>query len=129
MRVDSSVGKSPWRRKWQPTPVFLPGESHGQRSWWASVLRVAKSQTQQTTYCSLSKCMYITLLHGEGNGSPLQCSCLQNPRDGGAWWAAVYGVAQSRPRLKPLSSSSSNITAITTVTSLCSKIKKIKYSK
>ena len=42
---------------------------------------------------------------GEGNGNPLQCSCLENPRDGGAWWAAVYGVAQSRTRLKRLSSS------------------------
>ena len=46
---------------------------------------------------------------GEGNGNPLQCSCLENPRDGGAWWAAVYGVAQSRTRLKWLSSSSSHI--------------------
>ena len=45
---------------------------------------------------------------GEGNGSPLQCSCLENPRDGGAWWAAVYGVAQSQTRLKRLSSSSSS---------------------
>ena len=44
---------------------------------------------------------------GEGNGTPLQCSCLENPRDRGAWWAAVYGVAQSRTRLKRLSSSSS----------------------
>ena len=43
---------------------------------------------------------------GEGNGTPLQCSCLENPRDGGAWWAAIYGVAQSRTRLKRLSSSS-----------------------
>ena len=43
---------------------------------------------------------------GEGNGNPLQCSCLENPRDGGAWWAAVFGVAQSRTRLKWLSSSS-----------------------
>ena len=43
---------------------------------------------------------------GEGNGSPLHCSCLENPRDGGAWWAAVYGVAQSWTRLKRLSSSS-----------------------
>ena len=43
---------------------------------------------------------------GEGNGNPLQCSCLENPRDKGAWWAAVYGVAQSRTRLKWLSSSS-----------------------
>ena len=45
---------------------------------------------------------------GEGNGNPLQCSCLENPRDGGAWWAAVYGFAQSRTRLKRLSSSSSS---------------------
>ena len=44
---------------------------------------------------------------GEGNGNPLQCSCLENPRDRGAWWAAVHGVAQSRTRLKRLSSSSS----------------------
>ena len=43
---------------------------------------------------------------GEGNGNPLQCSCLENPRDGGAWWAAVYEVAQSQTRLKRLSSSS-----------------------
>ena len=45
---------------------------------------------------------------GEGNGSPLLCFCLENPRDGGAWWAAVYGVAQSQTRLKGLSSSSSS---------------------
>ena len=44
----------------------------------------------------------------EGNGTPLQCSCLENPRDGGAWWAAVYGVPQSRTRLKRLSSSSTS---------------------
>ena len=46
---------------------------------------------------------------GEGNGNPLQCSCLENPRDGGAWWAAVYGVAQSRTRLKQLSSNSGSM--------------------
>ena len=46
---------------------------------------------------------------GEGNGNPLQCSCLENPRDGGAWWAAIYGVAQSRTRLKWCSSSSSSV--------------------
>ena len=46
---------------------------------------------------------------GEGNGNLLQCSCLENPRDGGAWWAAVYGVAQSRTRLKRLGSSSTSI--------------------
>ena len=54
---------------------------------------------------------WATLLSciGEGNGNPLQCSCLENPRDGGAWWAAIYGVAQSRTRLKWLSSSSSSL--------------------
>ena len=46
---------------------------------------------------------------GKGNGNPLQCSCLENPRDGRAWWAAIYGVAQSWTRLKWLSSSSSSI--------------------
>ena len=54
--------------------------------------------------------LFILVGHSteEGNGNPLQCSCLENPRDGGAWWAAVYGVAQSRTRLKRLSSSSSS---------------------
>ena len=52
---------------------------------------------------------------GEGNGNPLQCSCLENPRDGGAWWAAVSEVAQSQTRLKQLSSSSSNTSNIWTV--------------
>ena len=49
----------------------------------------------------------------EGNGNPLQCSCLENPRDGGAWWAAIYGVTQSRTRLKWLSSSSSSLSFCT----------------
>ena len=48
---------------------------------------------------------------GEGNGNPLQCSCLENPRGGEAWWAAVYGVAQNQTRLKQLSSSSSSISS------------------
>ena len=49
-----------------------------------------------------SICMHIVMNIGEGNGSPLQCSCLENPGEGGAWWAAVYGVAQSQTRLKRL---------------------------
>ena len=52
-------------------------------------------------------CLRLCLLYGEGNGNLLQCSCLENPRDGGAWWAAVYGVAQSRTRLKRLRGSNS----------------------
>ena len=58
---------------------------------------------------------------GEGNGNPLQCSCLENPRDGGAWWAAIYGVAQSQTRLKRLSSSSSNDVRTCFVTSVMSE--------
>ena len=53
---------------------------------------------------------------GEGNGNPLQCFCLETPRDGGAWWAAVYGVAQSRTRLERLSSGSSSSRATFTFT-------------
>ena len=52
--------------------------------------------------------LLFTFIHGEGNGNPLQCSCLENPRDRGAWWAAVYGVAQSWTWLKRCSSSSSS---------------------
>ena len=52
---------------------------------------------------------FFTFMHGRRKSNPLQCSCLENPRDGGAWWAAVYGVAQSRTWLKQLSSSSSSV--------------------
>ena len=48
----------------------------------------------------LTEILATRVERGEGNGIPLQCSCLENPRDGGAWWAAVYGVTQSRTRLK-----------------------------
>ena len=57
---------------------------------------------------TLSTKVRLVKATGEGNGNPLQCSCLANPRDGGAWWAAVYGVAQNQTRLKRLSSSSSS---------------------
>ena len=55
---------------------------------------------------------------GEGNGNPLQCSCLENPKDGGAWWASVYGVAQSWTRLRRLSSSSSSNLHLVVTTSV-----------
>ena len=51
-------------------------------------------------YLYLYICIYLYSKPGEGHGNPFQCSCLENPRDRGAWWAAVYGVAQSRTRLK-----------------------------
>ena len=91
------------RRQWHPTPVLLPGKSHGRRSLvGCSPWGYEESDTTERLdfHFSLS-CI------GEGNGNPLQCSCLENPREGGAWWAAVYVVAQSRTRLKQLSSSSS----------------------
>jgi len=93
------------RRQWQPTLVLLPGKSHGQRSLvgcspWG--LEDSDMTERHHFHFSLS-CI------GEGNGNPLQCSCLENPRDGGAWWAAVYGVSQSQTWLKQLSSSSSKV--------------------
>ena len=105
------------RRRWQPTPVLLPGKSHGQRSLigcspWG--LKESNTTEQLHFHFSLS-CI------GEGNGNPLQCSCLENPRDGGAWWAAVYGVAQSRTRLKQLSSSSSNTSYFTVKINSCDR--------
>ena len=59
----------------------------------------------KTPFCNYNN---LCINNGEGNGNPLQCSCLENPRDGGAWWAAISGVAQSRTRLMQLSSSSSS---------------------
>ena len=90
-------------RQWHPTPVLLPGKYHGWRSLvGCSLWGREESDTTERLHFELSlSCI------GEGNGNPLQCSCLENPRDGGAWWAAVYGIAQSRTRLKRLSSSSS----------------------
>ena len=90
-----------WRRKWQPTPVFLPGESQG----WGSLVGFClwgRRESDMTEWLSFHFSLSST---GEGNGNPLQRSCLENPKDGGAWWAAVCGVTQSRTRLKWLSSS------------------------
>ena len=91
------------RRQWQATPVLLPRKSHGwRRLVGCSPWGCYKSDAAERLH------FHFSLSHnGEGNGNPLQCSCLENPRDGRAWWAAVYGVAQSRTRLKQLSSSSS----------------------
>ena len=78
------------RRKWHPTPVLLPGKSHGLSSLggcspWGS----KESDTTERLHFKFSlSCI------GEGNGNPLQCSCLENPRNRRAWWAAIHGVAQ-----------------------------------
>ena len=101
----ASDGYICWRRQWHPTPVLLPRKSHGWRSRVdCSPWGCEESDTTERIHFHFSlSCI------GEGNGNPLQCSCLENPRDGGAWWAAVYVVAQSRTRLKRLSNSSSNL--------------------
>ena len=91
------------RRQWHPTPVLLPGKSHGWRSLvGCSPWGCYKSDRTERLHFQFSlSCI------GGGNGNPHQCSCLENPRDRGAWWPTVYGVAQSRTWLKRLSSSSS----------------------
>ena len=91
-------------KQWQSTPVLLSGKSHGQRSLVGCSPRgCEESDTTEQLHFHFS-----LLCTGEGNGNPFQRSCLENPRDGGAWWAAVYGVAQSQTQLKRLSSSSSS---------------------
>ena len=93
-----------WRRQWHPTPVLVLGKSHGRRSLvGCSPWGCRESDTTEWLHFHFSlSCI------GEGNGNPLQCSCLENPRDRGVWWAAIYGVKQSRTQLKWLSSSSSS---------------------
>ena len=92
------------RRQWRPTPVLLPGKSHGQRSLvGCSPWGREESDTTERLHFHFSLSRI-----GEGNGNPLQCSCLENLGDGGAWWGAVYGVAQSQTQLKQLSSRSSS---------------------
>ena len=106
--VCTSLAVWPGRRQWHRTPVLLPGQSHGRRSLvGCSPWGLEESDmTEWLHFHFLLSCI------GEGNGNPLQCSCLENPGDGGAWWAAVSGVAQSRSRLKWLSSSSSSSSKI-----------------
>ena len=90
------------RRQWHPTPVLLPGKSHGRSLVGCSLWGREESDTTERLHFPFSlSCL------GEGNGNPPQCSCLENPGDRGAWWAAVYGVTQSRTWLKWRSSSSS----------------------
>ena len=99
------VTKKLRRRWWHPTPVLLPGKSHGWRSLvgWSPWGHSESDTTERLHFQFSPSCI------GEGNGNPLQWSCLENPRDRGAWWAAVYGVTQSRTQLKWLSSSSKQL--------------------
>ena len=123
-RFNPWVGKIPWRRQWQPTPVLLPGESHGGRSlvgyspWgrrvghdWATSLSLSVLFEYHSVYGGLDgkasaynagdpgSIPGLGRSPGEGNGNPLQYSCLKNPMDGGAWLATVHGVEKSRTRL------------------------------
>ena len=84
-----------WRRQWHPTPVFLPGESQGQGSLVGCRLwgHEESGTTERLHFHFSLSCI------GEGNGNPLQYSCLENPMDGGAWWATVHEVAKSQTRL------------------------------
>ena len=79
------------RRQWHPTPVLLPGKSHG----WRSLEGCSPWGREQSDTTEQLHFHFSLLCIGEGNGNPLQCSCLENLRDGGAWWAAVHGVTQS----------------------------------
>ena len=90
------------RRQWHPTPVLLPGKSHG----WRSLVGCSPWGHEESDTTERLHFHFPLSCIGEGNGNPLQCSCLENPRDGGAWWAAVYAVPQSWTQLKRLSSSS-----------------------
>ena len=81
-----------WRRQWHPTPVLWPGKSHG----WRSLVGCNPWGREESDMTELLHFHFSLSCTGEGNGNSFQCSCLENPRDGGAWWAAVYGVAQSR---------------------------------
>ena len=97
------------RRQWHPTPVLLPGKSHG----WRSLVGCNPWGHQESDTTARLHFHFLLSCIGEGNGNPLQCSCLQNPRDGGAWWAAVCGVTQSQTRLKWLSSHKSTKSTVT----------------
>ena len=97
-----------WGRQWQPTPVFLPGESHG----WRSLVGCSPWGHEESDTTEQLHFHFSLSCIGERNGNPLQCSCLENPRDGGVWWAAVYGVAQNWTWLKRLNSSSSSFSQL-----------------
>ena len=83
------------RRQWHPTPVLLPGKSHG----WRSLAGCSPWGHEESDTTERLPFHFSLSCIGEGNVTPLQSSCLENPMDGGAWWAAVHGVARSQTRL------------------------------
>ena len=86
-------------RQWHSTPVLLPGKAHG----WRSLVGCSPRGRQESDTAEWLHFHFSLSRIGEGNRNPLQRSCLENPRDGRAWWAAIYGVAQSQTWLKRLS--------------------------
>ena len=80
------------RRQWHTTPILLPGKSHGQRS----LVGCSPWGCEELDMTELLHFNFSLSCIGEGNGNPLPCSCLENPRDSGARWAAVFGITQSR---------------------------------
>ena len=111
----------PGKGKWQPTPVFLPGESHGHRSLvgyspqghkelrhdWSDLAGFPGSSDGKASAYNAGGLGSIPgsgRSPGERNGNPLQYSCLENPMDQGAWWATVHRVAKSRTRLSDFNS-------------------------
>ena len=103
-----------WEKAMAPHSVLLPGKSHG----WRSLLDCSPWGREESDTTEGLAFHFSLSCIGERNGNPLQCSCLENPRDGGAWWDAIYGVAQSRTRLKWRSSSNKNV-----ITYVCLTVK------
>ena len=99
--VSDNLGTRARRRQWHPTPGLLPGKPHG----WRGLVGCSPWGCWESDTTKWLHFHFSLSLIGEGNGNPFQCSCLENPRDGGAWWADVCGVTQSRTRLKRLGSS------------------------
>ena len=108
------------RRQWQPTPVLLHGKSHG----WRSLVGFSPWGREESDTTERLHIFFSLSCIGEGNGNPLHCPFLENPRNSRAWWAAVYGVVQSRTRLTRLSSSSNS-----RVTKNCSKFPKPSFNR
>ena len=79
------------RRQWHPTPVLLPGKSHG----WRSLVGCSPRGREESDTTERLPFHFSLVCIGEGDGNPLQSYCLENPRDGGAWWADICGVAES----------------------------------
>ena len=110
------------RRQWQPTPVLLPGKSHRRRS----LVGCSPWGCQESDMTGRLHFHFSLSCIGEGNSNPLQRSCLESPRNGGAWWAAVYGVTRGRTQLKQLSCSNSSRGEVTGQTAAFPKLETLR---